>query len=154
MKTAQSEQDGQSGFARRAAWLTTANSIAFGLSFIAPLLLVRTLSQTEFGVYKQAFQILMSAISALNLQVASTAYYFMPREPEKKLQVTVNVLAFYSAVGALVAALFIFYPECALLVFKSGELVTHMPLLGVTILLWLVSSNLEVIPLALGDVRT
>jgi O-antigen/teichoic acid export membrane protein len=28
-----------------------------------------------------------------------------------------------------------------------------MPLLGVTILLWLVSSNLEVIPLALGDVR-
>ena len=153
MKKAQSEQDGQSGFALRAAWLTTANSIAFGLSFIAPLLLVRTLSQTEFGVYKQVFQILMSTISALNLQVASTAYYFMPRAPEKKLQVTVNVLAFYGAVGALVAALFIFYPECALLVFKSGELPAYMPLLGVTILLWLVSSNLEVVPLALGDVR-
>jgi len=144
----------QSGFARRAAWLTAANIIAFGLSFLAPLLLARTLSQTEFGVYKQVFQVLASAIAALNLQVASTAYYFMPRAPEKKLQVTINVLAFYSAVGALVAALFIFYPECALLVFKSGELVTHMPLLGVTILLWLVSSNLEVIPLALGDVRT
>src|SRR5262249_34187676 len=28
-----------------------------------------------------------------------------------------------------------------------------MPLLGVTILLWMVASNLEVIPLALGDVR-
>jgi O-antigen/teichoic acid export membrane protein len=154
MKRKQSEQGGQGGFARRAAWLTAANSIAFGLSFIAPLLLVRTLSQTEFGVYKQVFQILMSVISALNLQVASTAYYFMPRAPEKKLQVTVNVLAFYGAAGALVATLFIAYPECALLVFKSGELVAHMPLLGVTILLWLVSSNLEVIPLALGDVRT
>lgn len=153
MKVGQGEQDGQSGFARRAAWLTTANSIAFGLSFIAPLLLVRTLSQTEFGVYKQVFQILTSAISALNLQVASTAYYFMPRAPEKKLQVTINVLAFYGAVGALVAALFIFYPECALLVFESGELPAYMPLLGVTILLWLVSSNLEVVPLALGDVR-
>ncbi|HEU0180190.1 MAG TPA: oligosaccharide flippase family protein [Blastocatellia bacterium] len=153
MKKGQSGE-GQSGFARRAAWLTAANIIAFGLSFLAPLLLARTLSQTEFGVYKQVFQVLASAIAALNLQVASTAYYFMPRAPEKKLQVTINVLAFYSAVGALVAALFIFYPECALLVFKSGELVTHMPLLGVTILLWLVSSNLEVIPLALGDVRT
>jgi len=153
MKRGQSEQDGQSGFARRAAWLTTANTIAFGLSFIAPLLLVRTLSQTEFGVYKQVFQILMSAISALNLQVASTAYYFMPRAPEKKLQVTINVLAFYGAIGALVAALFIFYPECALLVFESGDLPAYMPLLGVTILLWLVSSNLEVVPLALGDVR-
>src|SRR5215475_3666877 len=153
MKSGQSEQDKQSGFVRRAAWLTMANIIAFGLSFLAPLLLARTLSQTEFGVYKQVFHVLASAIAALNLQVASTAYYFMPRAPEKKLQVTINVLAFYSAVGALVAALFIFYPECALLVFKSGELVTHMPLLGVTILLWLVSSNLEVIPLALGDVR-
>jgi O-antigen/teichoic acid export membrane protein len=116
--------------------------------------LVRMLSQTEFGVYKQVFQILMSAISALNLQVASTAYYFMPRAPEKRLQVLINVLAFYSAAGALVAALFIFYPECALLVFESGGLPAYMPLLGVTILLWLVSSNLEVVPMALGDVRT
>jgi len=153
MKRGQSEQDGQSGFARRAAWLTTANSIAFGLSFIAPLLLVRTLSQTEFGVYKQVFQILMSTISLLNLQVASTAYYFMPRAPEKKLQVMINVLAFYGAIGALTGALFIFYPEWSLLVFESGDLPAYMPLLGVTILLWLVSSNLEVIPLALGDVR-
>src|SRR5262244_3842667 len=153
MKSGQSEQDGQSGFVRRAAWLTMANSIAFGLSFIAPLLLVRTLSQTEFGVYKQVFQILMSTISALNLQVASTAYYFMPRAPEKKLQVMINVLAFYAAIGSLVAALFIFYPECALLIFKSGDLPAYMPLLGVTFLLWLVSSNLEVVPMALGDVR-
>jgi hypothetical protein len=59
------------------------------------------LSQTDFGVYKQAFQILTSTISALNLQVASTAYYFMPRAPGKKLQVTVNVPnALYSSSGA------------------------------------------------------
>jgi O-antigen/teichoic acid export membrane protein len=153
MMRAQSEQDGLGGFVIRAAWLTMANSIAFGLSFIAPLLLVRMLSQTEFGVYKQVFQILMSTISALNLQVASTAYYFMPRAPEKKLQVMINVLAFYAAIGALTGALFIFYPEWSLLVFESGDLPAYMPLLGVTILLWLVSSNLEVIPLALGDVR-
>jgi O-antigen/teichoic acid export membrane protein len=153
MEIGRSGQDGQDGFARRAAWLTTANSIAFGLSFIAPLLLARLLSQTEFGVYKQVFQILTSTIAALNLQMAATAYYFMPRAPEKKLQVTVNVLAFYGALGAAAGALFIVYPECALLVFESGELIAYMPLLGVTILLWLVSTNLEVIPLALGDVR-
>src|SRR5262247_1012893 len=142
MKTEQNEQDGQSSFARRAAWLTTANSVAFALSFIAPLMLVRTLSQTEFGVYKQAFQILTSTISLLNLQVASTAYYFAPRAPEKKLQVMINVVAFYGAAGALVATLFIAYPECALLVFKGGDLPAYMPLLGVTMLLWMVSANL------------
>src|SRR5262245_55961072 len=153
MKRGQCGQDGQSGFVRRAAWLTTANSIAFGLSFVAPLLLVRALSQTDFGLYRQVFQILTTAISALNLQVASTAYYFMPRAPERELQVTVNVLAFYAAVGALTGALFIFLPCCALLVIKYEELPAYMPRIGVTILLWLVSSNLEVIPLALGDVR-
>src|SRR5262249_51984159 len=47
MKRGQSGEE-QSGFARRAAWLTAANIIAFGLSFLAPLLLARTLSQTEF----------------------------------------------------------------------------------------------------------
>jgi len=153
MKMGKSGQDGESDFVRRAAWLTTANSIAFALSFVAPLLLVRLLNQTEFGLYKQVFQILMTAISALNLQVASTAYYFMPRAPEKKLQVTINVLVFYGGVGALVAALFIIYPQCSLLVFESDELPAYMPMLGVTILLWLLSSNLEVIPFALGDVR-
>ncbi len=150
----QTVQEPRSDFVRQAAWLTTANVIAFGLSFLAPLLLVRMLSQTEFGVYKQVFLILTITISTLNLQVSSTAYYFMARAPEKKLQVMINVLAFYSAAGALVAALFILYPECAQLVFDNDELVAYMPLLGVTALFWIVSSNLEVIPLALGDVRT
>src|SRR5262249_23718874 len=145
------EQGGQNSFARRAAWLTMAYGTAFGLSFLAPLILVRMLSQTEFGVYKQAFQILASTCSILNLQVASTIYYFMPRAPEMKLQVTINVLTFYGAAGALVAALFILYPQCVLLVFKGGELVTYMPMLGGTILLWLVAANPDAIPLALGD---
>src|SRR5262249_41038006 len=152
--TGQSEQGKEDGFVLRATWLTMAYATAFGLSFLAPVLLVRMLSQTEFGVYKQVFQILASTCSILNLQVASTIYYFMPRAPEKKLQVTINVLTFYGATGALVAALFILYPQCVLLVFKGGELVTYMPMLGATILLWLVSANLDVIPLALGDVRT
>ena len=52
--------------------------------------------------------------------------------------------------GAL--ALFIFYPERAARL-QERRSAGYMPLLGVTILLWLVSSNLEVILLALGDVR-
>src|SRR5262245_57082602 len=115
-----SGQNEQIGFTRRAAWLMTAHVIAFGLSFLAPLLLVRLLSQTDFGVYKQVFQVLITVISALNLQMASTAFYFMPRVPEKKLEVAINVLAFYVAAGSMIAALFVLYPECALLVFKGG----------------------------------
>ena len=84
--------------------------------------------------------------------MASTAYYFMPRAPEKKLQVVINVLAFYGAVGALVARFSFSIPNARCSSSKAA-ICRLMPLLGVTILLWLVSSNLEVIPLALGDVR-
>ena len=115
MMSVQSEQDRQDG-SRSGGMADDGEFNRLRTLVIAPLLLVRMLSQTEFGVYKQVFQILTSTITALNLQVAATAYYFMPRAPEKKLQVTVNVLAFYGALGALIGALFIIYPECALLV--------------------------------------
>src|SRR5262249_54269353 len=105
----QVETGGQGGFMRRAAWLTAANVVAFSLSFLAPLLLVRALNQTSFGVYKQAFQILTSALGWLNLQVSSTAYYFMPRAHGKKFQVAFNIIVFYAAAGALLASLFIIY---------------------------------------------
>src|SRR5437899_1160290 len=95
MKKGQSEQDGQGGFARRAAWLTTANSIAFGLSFIAPLLLVRTLSQTDFGVYKQVFQILMSTTAALTIG-AALAFH------------NVRAMIWASAIQGLLQILFMF----------------------------------------------
>src|SRR5262249_60178415 len=57
------------------------------------------------------------------------------------------------ASGSLVAVPVIFYPESGLFILKGGALPAYMPLLGVTFLLWLVSSNLEVVPMALGDVR-
>lgn len=150
----QKSQGEQSGFMRRAAWLTGANVVSFALSFAAPLLIVRLLSQSEFGVYKQSFQILSTALAVLNFQVASSTYYFMPRMPDKKLQVAMNVILFYAVAGLLLALAFVIYPQWATAIFHSADVAEHVPLLGVAILFWLVSANLEVMPLAMGDVRT
>src|SRR2546428_1588267 len=126
------------GLAEQAIWLTTAKVIGLAVSMLIPLVLVRTLSQGDFGVYKQAFQVLATATSLLNLQVASSMYYFMPRG--KKPQVAMNIIVFYGLLGSLAALLCAFWPRWITIVFRSDDLVPAIPILGIAILLWLVSS--------------
>ena len=146
--------DGRGGLTQRAALLMAANVCATIILFVPPLVLARTMSQSEFGLYKQAFQIMASALALLNLQVAVSVFYFSERAPGKRLQVALNVMLFYSAVGLLVFLVFLFWPGWVNLIFKDGSLlVPHIPLLGFAIFLCLVSTNLDAVPIAAGDVR-
>ncbi len=144
---------GHSGLTQRAALLMAANVIATVMSFALPLLLVRTMNQAEYGLYKQAFQIIFSALSLLNLQVAVSVFYFYERAPGKKLQVSLNVMLFYGLVGAMVFLIFLVWPGWAPLIFQGSGLVPHVPLLGFAIFCSLVSTNLDAVPIAAGDFR-
>jgi O-antigen/teichoic acid export membrane protein/transposase-like protein len=144
----------QKSFIERAAWLAGANLLAFALSFLTPLVIVRVFDRGEFGTYKQLFQILTTFMTALYLQVPMSAYYFMPREPNKRLQVAMNIILFYLVVGLLTALVFAAYPTWITYIFHNPALDQHIPLLGVALTLWLIASNVEIFPLALGDVRT
>ncbi|HEX2489824.1 MAG TPA: lipopolysaccharide biosynthesis protein, partial [Blastocatellia bacterium] len=144
----------QKSFIERAAWLTGANLLAFALSFLTPLVIVRVFDRVEFGTYKQLFQILTTFMTALYLQVPMSAYYFMPREPNKRRQVAMNIILFYLVVGLLTALVFAAYPTWITYIFHNPALDQHIPLLGVALTLWLIAANVEILPLALGDVRT
>src|SRR5262245_49864809 len=141
------------GLTRRAALLMAANVVATVMSFALPLVLVRTMNQTEYGLYKQAFQIITTALCLLNLQVAVSVFYFYERAPGKKLQVSLNVMLFYGMVGALVFLVFLSWPGWVTLIFQGSDLVPHIPLLGFAIFCGLVSTNLDAVPIAAGDVR-
>jgi O-antigen/teichoic acid export membrane protein len=152
--TKETNHDPESGsLVSQTAWLTGAKIIALALSFMLPLALVRLLSQTEFGLYKQAFQILTTTLSLLGLQVAASVYFFMPREPDKKPQIALNVMIFYLLVGTIPAVGFMLFPDWVTLLFRSDELVRVTPLLGLAIMLWLASSGLEGVMLAEQEVR-
>jgi len=144
----------QKSFIERAAWLTGANLLAFALSFLTPLVIVRVFDREEFGTYKQLFQILTTFLTALYLHVPMSAYYFMPREPNKRLQVAMNIILFYLVTGGLTALIFAAYPTWTTYIFHNPALNEHIPLLGVALTLWLIATNVEIFPLALGDVRT
>jgi O-antigen/teichoic acid export membrane protein len=143
-----------SGVTQRAALLMAANIVATAMSFALPMLLVRMMSQTDYGLYKQAFQIIQSALNLLNLQVAVSVFYFYERAPGKRLQVSLNVMLFYGLVGALVFMIFLAWPGWVTLIFQGDGLTPHVPLLGFAIFCSLVSTNLDSVPIAAGDVRT
>jgi O-antigen/teichoic acid export membrane protein len=140
-------------FAKRTLWLSVARLISLALSFLLPFILVRKLSTAEFGLYKQAFQILQTALGLLGLQVSGGIYYFLPRHPDKKAQVALNAVLFYTLVGAAVALWFALHPAWVTQVFQGDGLVPIIPLLGLTILLWLIASAFESVMIADHDVR-
>ena len=47
---------------------------------LLPLILVRQMSQTEFGLYKQAFLVAGTVVTIFPLGFAMSAFYFLPRE--------------------------------------------------------------------------
>ncbi|HKP10873.1 MAG TPA: oligosaccharide flippase family protein, partial [Blastocatellia bacterium] len=138
---------------KRAALLAVAKVAGYALTLPLPLVLVRVLSQSDFGLYKQAFQVITTLLTLLGLQVGLSIYYFIPRYPDRKPHVVMNVLIFYAALGGLTALLFAVYPQWITHVFKTDDLVPYVPLVGAAILLWLMGSLLEVVTLADGDVR-
>ena len=139
---------------KRAALLAVAKVAGYALTLPLPLVLVRVLSQSDFGVYKQAFQLITTMLTLLGLQVSISIYYFLPRNPGRKAHVVMNVLIFYGVLGGLTALLFALYPQWITHIFKTGDLVPYVPLVGAAVLLWLVGSLLEVVTIADGDVRS
>ncbi|HYP26974.1 MAG TPA: oligosaccharide flippase family protein [Blastocatellia bacterium] len=144
---------GSGSLTSRAAWILFAKTVAFGLSFALPLLLVRRLSLREFGLYKQVVLVLGTALTMLPLGFGMSAYYFLPRERERQGSIVWNVLLFYMlTAGAACLALWLL-PGSLGLVFQSAELIDYAPLIGVAIMFWVFSSFLEVVAVAHQEAR-
>lgn len=137
-----SEEKGESLTSRVALYMF-AKTIAFLFSFALPLLLVRRLSQHEFGLYKQVFLVVGTALNILPLGVGMSAYYFLPRERERQGQVVLNILLFYLMMAGVICLIFALHPQTTSIIFNSSDLIGYSPLIGLVILLWVVSSFLE-----------
>jgi O-antigen/teichoic acid export membrane protein len=132
----------------RAAWLLGARLLAFMFAFALPLLLVRRLSQHDFGTYKQLFLVVGTAITTLPLGFGMSAFYFLPRERERRSQIVLNIVLFQAVIGALACVSLFLYPQLLPLIFRSTELAQYAPVIGLIILLWIVGAFLEVVVIA------
>jgi O-antigen/teichoic acid export membrane protein len=134
----------------QAFWLLVAKTVGFGLTIALPLVLVRSLSQLEFGLYKQAFLIVGTAVTILPLGFGMSAFYFLPRRANHPA-IVLHILLVHFAVGAAAAAALLLWPRVLASIFGSADLVPYAPMLGAVIVTWTVASFLEIVPVACQD---
>ncbi len=141
--------ESRSSLARSALSLLAGKALAFLLSVALPLLLVRELTLHDFGVYKQLFLLVGTAVTLLPLGFATSAYYFVPRTPERGPAVALNILLIHALIGGLAWCALTFAPGFLDVLFHGSGLVEYAPLTAWIVLLWVVSSALE--PIVVGN---
>ncbi len=145
-------QEGSS-LTAQAFWLMLARTLAFGFSFALPLLLVRRLSQHDLGLYRQVFLLILSATTVLPLGFHMSAFYFLPRETERKSQVVLNITLFFVLVAGAAAGILYFRPTLLVSIFNSTELGSLAPLISLVLFLWVATSHLEYLAMANQEMR-
>jgi O-antigen/teichoic acid export membrane protein len=131
-----------------------AKGAAYVLGFALPLLLVRRMGREEFGLYKQVFLAVGTALTVLPLGFGMSAYYFLPREPEgRRGAVVLNIVLFNAALGALFFLTLLLRPTLLASLFGSPELTAYAPLVGLVVMFWMTASFVEVASIACNESR-
>ena len=149
------DQKQRSSLTVQAFWLLIAKTLAFAFAFALPVLLTRSMSQNEYGLFKQVFLIVNTAIALLPLGFGMSAYYYLPRENDvrRRGQIILNILFFNFMMGAAACAVLVFWPGFIATIFTDPSIPRYAPLVGVVILLWLFAAFLEIIPIANQELR-
>ena len=125
-----------------------AKVLGFVFAFILPLILVRSLTLDEIGVYRKAFQVVVNLVAIMPLGLSMSVYYFLARETERRASAVLNILIFNFITGGIAFLGLYLYPEFLGKLFQSAELTYLAPLIGVVIWLWVFSVFLEIVAIA------
>jgi O-antigen/teichoic acid export membrane protein len=142
-----------SSLAVRTSLLVAAKTGAFALTIAIPLILVRRMPQQEFGLYKQFFLVIGSAVTVLPLGFGLTAYYFLPREERHRNHTVFNVVLFTTGVAALFAMVLSLFPALLILLFSEPAAAQFAPWIGAIIVLWVLGSFLEIVTVANHEIK-
>ena len=85
---------------RPAMLLVAGRSVGLAASFAIGIVLVRLFDPGVFGVYKQFFLIYATLYGVLQLGIAESLYYFVPRAPEHTGRYAGNALVALGLTGA------------------------------------------------------
>src|ERR1051325_12097062 len=124
------QQKHRSSLTVQAFWLLIAKTLAFVFAFALPILLTRTLSQNEYGLFKQVFLIINTATALLPLGFGMSAYYYLPREKDasRRGQIILNILLFNLIVGAAACMLLLFWPGLIARIFRDPTIPSYASL--------------------------
>ena len=118
----------------QAFWLTFSKITAALVNIVVPIFLARVMSQTEYGVYKQVFLFAGTAVAMSALGVGTSAFYFLPRRPDKSRAIVLNIMLYNSIVGAIPLIVLLVYPNILTDIFNVPSVQKYSIALGVLII--------------------
>ena len=132
---------------RGAAVLTAGRALGFAVSFAIPLVLARYLTQEEFGAYKYLF-LIAGTLGFLQLGMAESLYYFLPRAPDLAGRSIANALVTLAGAGLAAALVLGMMPGPIAGAMGMPGVGGDLPLLGVYLALTLLTAPLEIVMVA------
>lgn len=126
-------------------WVTSARVVGAAITMAIPLVLVRVLDQSTFGMYKELFLLGATAVTFLQVGVPASLYYFVPRDEDGSQQFFVQSFALLLLLGVGAAAAMIWL-EPLLTGFFDAPLGPYVGWLGLYTALALPASLLTVAP--------
>ncbi len=132
---------------RGALVLTAGRTVGFAIAFAIPIVLARQLTQEEFGTYKYLF-LLWGTLGFLQLGMAESLYYFLPRSPDQAGRSVANALLALAGAGAGAAMLLTAMPGTLADWLGNPAVGIYLPLLGVFLALTLISAPFEIVMVA------
>src|SRR5712671_5579821 len=85
--------------------LMAGRCVAFAVTFLIPVILVRTFDQASFGTYKQVFLIYSTLFVIAQFGMAESLYYFLPGSPRGGGSLTLNAILTLAAIGIVCAVI-------------------------------------------------
>jgi len=142
------------GILKQAGPLMLGRGGATVLGFVLPLILARLLPQAQFGTYKQVWLVVSTGYFMLQLGLAGSLYYFIPRKDGRAQQWLTQSLLSLTILGVTCAALL--YPARFAIArqFANPELADYGLPMALTAMLMIISAPLEIHLTAEGRVRT
>jgi O-antigen/teichoic acid export membrane protein len=111
------------------------------------------MDREQYGLYKQAFLLVTTAMTVLPLGISMSAFYFLPREPTHRRETVLNIVLFHVAVGALACGALVLCPSILTAIFGDARLAPYSAWIGVAMLFWITGAFLDMVPVANDEVR-
>jgi O-antigen/teichoic acid export membrane protein len=128
-----------------AGLLVAGRTMGFVVSFVIPVLLVRTFNQAEFGTYKQLFLIYGTLYGLAQFGMAESLYYFVPRKPQEAGHYIANTLITLALAGLGAMGLLLAFESRIAAWLSNPQLADHVLLLGLFLVLMLFSAVFEIV---------
>jgi len=142
------------GILKQAGPLMLGRGGATLLGFALPLILTRLLPQAEFGTYKQVWLVVTTAYFMLQLGLAQSLYYFLPRKDGQQRAWLTQASVSLVTLGGVCAAILYTTRFAVARQFANPELADFGLQMALITWLMIAASPLEISLTAEGRVRT